>query len=107
MSLRTLQRFIILKNNLKHFIPSKPVGFSSDVAPQIEHEQDNLVAQKLTDRFLRKKDVIEITGLSASTIYRKENEGLFPPRIKISDRRIAWRLSDVNDWMLQLNTVAL
>lgn len=59
------------------------------------------LAPKVADRFLRKKEVVGITGLSASTIYRKESEGLFPNRLNISSGRIAWRLTEVNRWMQQ------
>ncbi len=48
---------------------------------------------------LRLKQVKEITGLSASTIWRLEKENLFPKRRKISRRAVAWQASAVQTWL--------
>ena len=50
-------------------------------------------------RFLRLRQVIEATGLSRTTIYRKIREGSFPPPIKLGDRAVGWKDSDVSAWM--------
>jgi prophage regulatory protein len=34
-----------------------------------------------------------------STIYRKINEGTFPPQIRISIHGAGWRESDINRWI--------
>lgn len=51
------------------------------------------------DRMLRIKAVLERTGLSRSTLYRKVDEGRFPRQIPLSTRCVAWRESAVNAWM--------
>lgn len=51
------------------------------------------------DRILRLKTVLERTGLSRSTMYRKMQNGTFPQNILISVRCTGWRESAVNDWM--------
>ena len=51
------------------------------------------------DRILRLKTVLERTGLSRSTMYRKMQNGTFPKNIQISTRCTGWRESAVNDWM--------
>jgi prophage regulatory protein len=48
---------------------------------------------------LRLPRVIEITGLSTSTIWRLEQEGKFPKRIRIGKRAIAWLSSDIQKWI--------
>ena len=50
------------------------------------------------DCFLRLNAVLERTGLSRSTLYRKMERGTFPKNIKISTRCAAWRESAINDW---------
>ena len=52
-----------------------------------------------TDRILRLKMVLDRTGLSRSTLYRKVNEGSFPRQIAISARCAGWRESQINEWM--------
>ena len=52
------------------------------------------------DRILRLKTVLERTGLSRSTLYRKIADGRFPRQIAISTRCAGWRESSINRWMM-------
>ena len=47
------------------------------------------------DRILRLPEVSYMTGLSRSTIYRREREGAFPRRLRLSPRAIGYRESEV------------
>ena len=51
------------------------------------------------ERMLRIKAVLERTGLSRSTLYRKVERGTFPSQLKLSMRCAGWRESEVNDWL--------
>ena len=51
------------------------------------------------DRILRIKAVLERTGLTRSTLYRKIERGTFPPQVKLSERCAGWRESAVTAWM--------
>jgi prophage regulatory protein len=50
------------------------------------------------DRIVRIKSVLERTGLSRSTLYRRIECGRFPRQVKISDRCAGWRESDLERW---------
>lgn len=50
------------------------------------------------DRILRIRAVLERTGLSRSTLYRKIQLGRFPRQIAISERCAGWRESAVKAW---------
>jgi len=52
-----------------------------------------------SDRILRIKTVLDRTGLSRSTLYRKVQNGTFPAQVRISARCAGWRESAVNAWM--------
>ncbi|MBG6154759.1 putative DNA-binding transcriptional regulator AlpA [Labrenzia sp. EL_159] len=41
----------------------------------------------------------KIVPLSRSQIWRLEKEGRFPARIKIGRRKVAWRYSEIIDWI--------
>ena len=43
------------------------------------------------DRILRLKAVLDRTGLSRSTLYRKMQNGTFPRNVQISKRCAGWR----------------
>jgi prophage regulatory protein len=43
--------------------------------------------------------VLDRTGLSRSTLYRKVQAGTFPKQVRIAARCAGWRESAVKDWM--------
>jgi prophage regulatory protein len=51
------------------------------------------------DKILRMRTVLERTGLSRSTLYRKMRDGTFPNQIRISEHCRGWRESAINRWM--------
>ena len=51
------------------------------------------------DSILRIKTVLQRTGLSRSTMYRKMQNGTFPRAIKISTRCAGWRESAIAAWL--------
>lgn len=51
------------------------------------------------DRIIRLNTVLDRTGLSRSTIYRKIAEGTFPPQIRISINGAGWHESDLDCWI--------
>jgi len=48
---------------------------------------------------LRRPEVTRRTGLSRSTLYVWMARGAFPKPIKLGIRSIAWRESDIEDWI--------
>jgi prophage regulatory protein len=50
------------------------------------------------NRFIRKPEVLSITGLTSSSLYRLMEQGNFPPSILISERSVAWKYLDVQRW---------
>lgn len=53
------------------------------------------------ERILRLGTVLERTGLSRSTLYRKIDSGEFPRQVKISERCVGWYSSMINRWLDQ------
>ncbi|MBV9841337.1 MAG: AlpA family phage regulatory protein [Sphingomonadaceae bacterium] len=51
------------------------------------------------ERIIRLKTVLDRTGLSRSTLYRKMNEGSFPGRVPISIHGTGWYESAVSRWI--------
>ena len=51
------------------------------------------------ERIIRLKTVLDRTGLSRSTLYRKMEEGTFPARVPISVHGTGWYESAVNRWI--------
>jgi prophage regulatory protein len=51
------------------------------------------------DRIVRLETVLDRTGLSRATVYRKIGEGTFPRQIRISVHGAGWRESAINQWI--------
>lgn len=50
-------------------------------------------------RILRLPEVEELTGLSATTIWRREKEGRFPRRRHLGGNLVGWRSDDIEKWI--------
>lgn len=51
------------------------------------------------DAYLRLPDVMRLTTLSSSEIYRQIQAGTFPKQIRLSHKRAVWRAADVRGWL--------
>lgn len=52
-------------------------------------------------RLLKLKDVMHITGLARSTVYKYISDGNFPKPISLGERNVAWLESEIQDWILE------
>ena len=53
----------------------------------------------MDDRLLCRREVEERTGLARTTIYRKMRAGTFPLPLKISERAVRWRSSEIDQYV--------
>jgi prophage regulatory protein len=57
------------------------------------------VSQHLDPAFYRLNDVIRITALSRSSIYRRIAAGEFPPQVSLGGRATGWRREALQAWI--------
>lgn len=57
--------------------------------------------QTENNRLIRRREVQAKTGLGASSIYAMMKQGKFPKAITLSERRVAWVESDVEQWIAE------
>ena len=50
-------------------------------------------------RIIRLPELVERVGMSRGSIYRLMSLGRFPRSVKLSERAVGWRESDLNDWL--------
>ncbi len=50
----------------------------------------------------RIREVMQITGLSRSTIYKMIDEGRFPAPLKLGRRAVGWTDKMIEDWVNSL-----
>ena len=51
------------------------------------------------DRIMRVKEVMAVTGLSRTTIWRLERSGEFPASVQLSAMAKGWRASAIAGWV--------
>ena len=54
---------------------------------------------EITNRLLRLRTVMDMTGLSRASIYGYMAAGSFPNSVKIGARSIAWSEQSVREWV--------
>lgn len=53
----------------------------------------------MSEKLLSLSDVIELTGLSKTSIWRAQKEGTFPASYSLSPGRVAWKASEIERWI--------
>lgn len=53
----------------------------------------------MENRILRIKEVIQMTGLSRTTIYGYVKNGEFPKQVQLTKRSVGWKLSEIKNWI--------
>ncbi|MBF0583715.1 MAG: AlpA family phage regulatory protein [Magnetococcales bacterium] len=51
------------------------------------------------DPILKRQRVQELTSLPVSTLYFYISKGKFPAPVRLGERSVGWRLSDVQGWL--------
>ena len=50
-------------------------------------------------KILNLNEVVEKTGLSRVTIWRLEKSGKFPKRVNLTDSRVGWIETEIDEWI--------
>jgi predicted DNA-binding transcriptional regulator AlpA len=69
------------------------------ILENVTHHNSPAPTQNLPERILRMQEVIEITGISRTTIWRMERKGEFPTRVRLSENSVGWKLIDIQKWI--------
>jgi prophage regulatory protein len=51
------------------------------------------------DRVIRRKQVLDLIGLSYTTQWRLEKAGQFPARVKLGKGSVGWHLEEIQEWL--------
>lgn len=52
-----------------------------------------------TDKVVRRKQLLELIGVSSVTQWRMEKAGLFPQRFRLGMGTVGWHLTKVEEWL--------
>jgi prophage regulatory protein len=62
-------------------------------------QKQPIAAAQLADALLKIQTVVAVTGLSASTVYRRVAAGTFPEPIDLGKRCKRWKSGAVTSWI--------
>jgi prophage regulatory protein len=82
----------------------QPLDVHHRLGTLMPHMQGN---DDMSDRFLRVRSIIEMTGLKRSTIYALAKAGRFPRPFKLSERSSAWSENAIREWMDSKNPIVV
>ncbi len=51
------------------------------------------------NRLIKLPEVLKMSGLSRTALYKRVREQQFPAPVKLSERSVAWLQSEVNAWI--------
>jgi prophage regulatory protein len=57
-----------------------------------------LWSRKMSEQFMRFRQVEAATGMGRSQLYRNIKAGLFPKQVRIGPGSVAWRSSEIEAW---------
>jgi len=84
--------------NQKYGVETRAVDFAR-LHANLCLAADGTIKMPEPEKILRMRTVLDRTGLSRSTIYRKMGEGTFPRQVEISEHCRGWRESAINRWI--------
>lgn len=73
------------------------INYISGVSSNIQEPETTMTIT--ADKIIRLATVLDRTGLSRSTVYRKISDGTFSKQIQISIHGAGWRESEINRWI--------
>ena len=53
------------------------------------------------ERIIRKPELLNMIGLSDPTVWRMEQNGQFPRRLRLGGNSIGWLESEINGWLAE------
>lgn len=55
------------------------------------------------DRVVRLRELVKLLSISRANVYRLMKAGKFPQSIKLTERTVVWRLSELDAWIESKN----
>ena len=57
------------------------------------------------DRLVRLRELVKLLSISRANVYRLMKKGKFPQSIKLTERTVVWRLSELEAWIQERSVV--
>ena len=75
-------------------------------ASKEQKPETGVMAETALPLVLRRKQMLKLLGLSATTVYKMQRDGRFPRPIQLSTRTTGWLAADVKQWLKERSAAA-
>jgi prophage regulatory protein len=58
-----------------------------------------IMGEIIMSRLIRLSEVLHITGLKKSAIYKRIKEGRFPVAVRLGTKHVAWKSNEIQEWI--------
>ena len=82
---------------------TQPAQFTHGATPK-PYDGRVTVTPARPGKLIRLPIVEDRTGLGKSSVYAGVRAGTFPPPVRLSARAVAWRESDIDQWIAERTT---
>ena len=65
-------------------------------------QSSNFILFDTGAQFMRRTEIEQVLRIGRSTIYGLMSQGKFPKPVRISPRSVAWRVSDIEEYLEKL-----
>lgn len=84
---------------MKHRTPATGQHASTRPSLALTKRQPNTEIDAAPERLIRRPEVLRLTGLSRTSMYRLIEKQDFPRPVSLSAKTVAWPASQVNAWI--------
>ncbi|WP_441001154.1 helix-turn-helix transcriptional regulator [Fodinibius sp. SL11] len=74
---------------------------SNAITPKSKNRHETKDSSQPESKIIRPKELANMLSISISTLYKMQDEGQLPPKIKISNNAVGWLRTDIEEWLSQ------
>jgi prophage regulatory protein len=74
---------------------------SNTITPKSINRHKTKDGSQPESKIIRPKELANMLSISISTLYKMQDEGQLPPKIKVSNNAVGWLRADIEEWLSQ------
>ena len=89
----------VVRQVVQEELESRVLQTARSLDNQKTSDQATVSKKRDPNSIIRPSELSNILSVSKATLWRWENKGQLPSRIKISNRAVGWRYKDIDQWL--------
>lgn len=72
---------------------------SKAITPESKNRHETKDSSQPESKIIRPKELANMLSISISTLYKMQDDGQLPDKVKISSNAVGWLRSDIDEWL--------